>query len=94
VWPEGRDAAAESTLKMDAREFLGLRATHNPVRWYFEVVPGICTDEKFLFGGCGLGAAIEALERTTGRPAVWAVDCTTSRRISGIITKRRCLSGA
>jgi acyl-CoA thioesterase len=58
---------------MDAREFLGLRATHNPVRWYFEVVPGICTDEKFLFGGCGLGAAIEALERTTGRPAVWAV---------------------
>jgi acyl-CoA thioesterase len=57
---------------MDAAEFLGLRATHNPVRWYLEVVPGICTDDQFLFGGCGLGAAIEALERTTGRPAVWA----------------------
>jgi acyl-CoA thioesterase len=57
---------------MDATEFLGLCATHNPVRWYLEVVPGICTDDQFLFGGCGLGAAIEALERTTGRRAVWA----------------------
>lgn len=25
-----------------------------------------------MFGGCGLGAAIEALEGTTGRPLVWA----------------------
>jgi acyl-CoA thioesterase-2 len=58
---------------MDASDFLGLHATHNPVRWYLEVVPGICTDDQFLFGGCGLGAAIEALERTTGRPMVWAV---------------------
>ena len=58
---------------MDASEFLGLRATHNPLRWYLEVVPGICTDDQFLFGGCGLGAAIEALERTTDRPVVWAV---------------------
>ena len=57
---------------MDAREFLGLRATHNPLRWYLEIVPGICTEGLFLFGGCGLGAAIEALERTTGRPVVWA----------------------
>ena len=29
---------------MDAREFLGLQDTHNPLRWYLEVVPGICTD--------------------------------------------------
>ena len=58
---------------MDAREFLGLRATHNPLRWNLEVVPGICTEGLFLFGGCGLGAAIEALERATGRPVVWAV---------------------
>jgi acyl-CoA thioesterase-2 len=42
------------------------------LRWYLEIVPGICTDGHFLFGGCGLGAAIEALERTTGRPVVWA----------------------
>jgi len=58
---------------VDAREFLGLQATHNPMRWYLEVVPGICTDGRFLFGGCGLGAAIESLERATGRPVVWAV---------------------
>jgi acyl-CoA thioesterase-2 len=57
---------------MDAREFLGLRETHNPHRWILEVVPGICTDELFLFGGCALGAAIDAMERTTGRPAIWA----------------------
>ena len=57
---------------MDAREFLGLRETHNPHRWTLEVVPGICTDEMFLFGGCALGAAIDAMERSTGRPAIWA----------------------
>src|SRR6185436_7195797 len=26
----------------------------------------------FLFGGCGLAAAVSALEATTGRPLVWA----------------------
>ena len=57
---------------MDAREFLGLEATHNPHRWYLPVVPGISTGHQFLFGGCALGAAIEAMERTTGRPLVWA----------------------
>ncbi|CAN5685510.1 thioesterase family protein [soil metagenome] len=57
---------------MDAREFLGLEATHNPHRWHFEVTPGISTGGGFLFGGCGLGAAIAALEGTTGRPVVWA----------------------
>jgi acyl-CoA thioesterase len=57
---------------MDARTFLGLEATHNPHRWYLPVVPGLCTGDMFLFGGCGLAAAIEALEATTGRPLVWA----------------------
>jgi acyl-CoA thioesterase len=57
---------------MDAREWLGLVPTHNSNRWYLPVVPGITTREGFLFGGCGLGAAIEALEGTSGRPVVWA----------------------
>lgn len=57
---------------MDARRFLGLEATHNPYRWLLPVTPGLSTGGGFLFGGCGLGAAIEALERTTGRPLVWA----------------------
>ena len=57
---------------MDARNFLGLEGTHNPYRWVLPVHPGVCTPEGFLFGGCGLGAAIAALEATTGRPVVWA----------------------
>jgi acyl-CoA thioesterase II len=35
-------------------------------------VRGLCSGQGTLFGGCGLGAAIEALERVTGRPLVWA----------------------
>lgn len=57
---------------MDAREFLGVQATHNPHRWFLEVTPGISAGGRFLFGGCALGAAIAALEGTTGRPVVWA----------------------
>lgn len=36
------------------------------------VTPGVSTRRDFLWGGCGLGAAIEALEGTTGRPVIWA----------------------
>lgn len=57
---------------MTPEPFFGLEATHNPHRWYLPVVPQLCTWHEFLFGGCGLGAAIEALERTTERPLVWA----------------------
>ena len=57
---------------MDARTFLGLESTHNPNRWILPVTPGISTNGNFLWGGCGLGAAIEAIEGTTGRPVVWA----------------------
>ena len=37
-------------------------------RWSLEVDPGLVTGGGFLFGGCGLGAAISALEGTSGRP--------------------------
>ena len=57
---------------MDTRSFLGLRQSHNPYRWSMEVVPGLCTTGSFLFGGCGLGAALSALEGTSGRSTVWA----------------------
>lgn len=57
---------------MDARQWLGLQPTHNPMRWYLPVTPGICSGLGTLFGGCALGAAIEALERVTDRPVVWA----------------------
>ncbi|MCB1038930.1 MAG: thioesterase family protein [Acidimicrobiales bacterium] len=57
---------------MDARQFLGLEPSHNPYRWHLQVTQGLSTGGGFLFGGCGLGAAIAALEGTTGRPLVWA----------------------
>lgn len=57
---------------MDARSWLGLQPTHNPHRWVLPVTEGLATHGGFLFGGCGLGAAIEALEGTTQRPVVWA----------------------
>jgi acyl-CoA thioesterase II len=57
---------------MDARTWLGLEPTHNPMRWVLPVTPGISTVGPFLFGGCALGAAIAALEETAGRPVVWA----------------------
>ena len=57
---------------MDATQWLGLRATHNPHRWVLPVTEGIATRGRFLFGGCGLGAGVAALEQTSGRPIVWA----------------------
>jgi acyl-CoA thioesterase len=57
---------------MHAQEFLGLKATHNPHRWYLPVERKLCVRQGFLFGGCGLAAAVTALEATAGRPLVWA----------------------
>ncbi len=57
---------------MDATTWLGLQPTHNPMRWVLPITEGISTAGNFLFGGCGLGAAIGALEAVTGRPLVWA----------------------
>jgi acyl-CoA thioesterase len=57
---------------VNVREFLDLRPTHNPHRWVLPIAPGICTRGNFLFGGCGLAAAVAALESTTGRQLVWA----------------------
>ena len=57
---------------MDSRTFLGLEATHNRFRWKLPVTTGISVGAGFLFGGCGLAAAIAALEGTSGRQCVWA----------------------
>ena len=57
---------------MDSRTFLGLEDTHNPFRWKLPITQGISTTGNFMFGGCGLGAAISALEGTSGRQCVWA----------------------
>ena len=57
---------------LDASEWLGLRPTHNPMRWFLPVTPKVSVRSTFLFGGAGLAAATGALEGTTGRPVVWA----------------------
>ena len=57
---------------MDSRAFLDLRPSHNPYRWSLPVTTTLSTWGGFLFGGCGLGAAISALEQTSGRECVWA----------------------
>ena len=57
---------------MDTRTFLGLEPTHNRFRWKLPVTAGICTGGDFMFGGAGIGAAIAALEATSGRETIWA----------------------
>jgi acyl-CoA thioesterase len=55
--------------------FFDLKPTHNPHRWYLPVQPNICVGPPgnvFMFGGVGLASAVAAMERTTGRPLIWA----------------------
>ncbi len=52
-----------------------LRATHNPNRWYLPLEDRLCVGPQgrnFMFGGVGLAASIQALERTYERPLIWA----------------------
>jgi acyl-CoA thioesterase II len=57
---------------MDARTFLGLEPTDDPLAWRLPVTPGVSTPGRFLFGGCGLAAGVAAMEHASGRPAIWA----------------------
>jgi acyl-CoA thioesterase-2 len=57
---------------MDAVTFFGLGRTSDTHVWHMDVAPGLISGTGALFGGCGLGAAIEVMEQVTGRPCVWA----------------------
>jgi acyl-CoA thioesterase len=57
---------------MDARTFLGMEPVGDNLHWRMHVAPQLTTPGNFLFGGCGLGAALVALEEASGRPTVWA----------------------
>ncbi|MHB8682213.1 MAG: acyl-CoA thioesterase [Acidimicrobiales bacterium] len=57
---------------MDARHFLGLEATDDPLRWRLAVTPSVSTPGHFLYGGCALAAGLVALEEASGRATVWA----------------------
>ena len=57
---------------MHARAFLGLEPTDDPLRYRMPVVPAVSSGNGSLFGGCGLAAAVEAMESASDRPVVWA----------------------
>ena len=57
---------------MDARTFLGMEPVEADRRWRLEVRRHLSTPGNFLFGGCGLAAALVALEAASGRPTIWA----------------------
>jgi acyl-CoA thioesterase len=57
---------------VDALTFFGLERTDDPGQWRMPIVPGLTSGRRSLFGGCGLGAAVEVMEQLTGRPCVWA----------------------
>jgi acyl-CoA thioesterase-2 len=57
---------------MDAPTFLGLEPTEERLVWRMPVTAGVSTPGNFLFGGCGLAAAVATMEAVSGRPTVWA----------------------
>src|SRR4051794_41813738 len=57
---------------MDTPTFFGLERTDQSHIWQLPVVPRLISGTGALFGGCGLGAAIEVMEQFTSRPCVWA----------------------
>ena len=66
--PDGPVGAAVT----DARQFLGMEPVGTTGSGGSTVVPELATPGHFLFGGCGLGAALVALEAASGRPTVWS----------------------
>ena len=76
-------APAAERSDVDSRTFLGLQPTHNPLRWTLPVTQGISTSGNFLFGGCGLGASISALEATSRRRCVWVTALYLSYAVPG-----------
>ncbi len=57
---------------MDAKTFLGMEPVGDDRHWRLEVDNRLITPGQFLYGGCGLGAALVALEKASGRPTIWA----------------------
>ncbi|MEZ5375936.1 MAG: thioesterase family protein [Acidimicrobiales bacterium] len=58
--------------RITTSDFLGLDQRANG-RWELPVIDRICGGGRgSLFGGAGLAAGVEALERETGKPTVWA----------------------
>jgi acyl-CoA thioesterase II len=57
---------------VDARTFLGISPLDVSLSWRLDVTPEVSTPGRFLYGGCGLAAALVALEQASGRATAWA----------------------
>ncbi|MBM3661885.1 MAG: thioesterase family protein [Actinobacteria bacterium] len=57
---------------MDVTEFLGLEPSDGHGRYSMLVTEDLMTGGQFLFGGCGLAAAVASMEQVCDRPVVWA----------------------
>lgn len=58
-----------------SEQFYSPVSTHNPLRFYLPVAQQICVgppESRFLMGGIGLASAVDAIERATERPLIWA----------------------
>lgn len=60
------------TETVDTAPFLGLEPGCDALHWRLPVVQALSTGGGFMFGGVGLGAAVAALEGSTGRSLAWA----------------------
>ena len=60
------------TQTVDTAPFLGLEPGRDRLHWRLPVVQALSTGGGFMFGGVGLGAAVAALEGSTGRSLAWA----------------------
>lgn len=55
--------------------FLDLKPTADSHVWALDLERRLCVGppgREFMFGGVGLGSGVQALERSTGRPVIWA----------------------
>lgn len=62
------DAAPQDPHLSEITEFFGLQATAQELQWLLPVTFDIAGATGTLHGGCGLAAAVAALETVTGRP--------------------------
>ena len=80
------------TTASDTTRFFDLDPTDDPNKWTLDVSMGISVGppkHKFLFGGVGLASSITAMERTTGRPTIWAT-APPARGTSGSASTGSC----
>lgn len=56
---------------VDSR-LIGLRRGASDHQVSFEIVSHLCRGDGALYGGTALAASLAAMERVTGRPAIWA----------------------